>query len=217
MIHLISPTPDLQKSLDFYQKLGFNIHENASGFYGSDGDAVIHVCKDRFIRPGVGLNMDIPDGLKEQAIETALGSVVQDPSGIWIYFTVKEHVDRGSAGMLGNLAGISLECFHMKESVHFFEGLGFEVNAGNADQGWVSMGHPELGGLSCMAPNACPHMFYNPSYTYFNSGKNPEIIAKIRENGVPIEEEVTYFNPDGEVDNVILKDPGGVGFFVFND
>ena len=71
--------------------------------------------------------------------------------------------------------------------------------------------------VSFMVPNVCPHLFFNPSFTYFNSGKNPEIIAKLREAKVPIKEEITLFNPNGEVDNVILQDPGGFGFFVFND
>ena len=67
------------------------------------------------------------------------------------------------------------------------------------------------------APNACPHLFFNPSLTYFNSGKNLEVVEKLRKADVPILEEITAFNPEGKVDNVILRDPGGFGFFVFND
>jgi hypothetical protein len=34
---------------------------------------------------------------------------------------------------------------------------------------------------------------------------------------IKVEEEITAFNPDGIIDNVILRDEGGYGFFVFND
>lgn len=71
--------------------------------------------------------------------------------------------------------------------------------------------------VSLMRPLNCPHLFFNPSLTYFNGGRNPEVIAAIRKAGVPISEEITHFNSRGEVDNVILRDPGGYGFFVFND
>ena len=60
-------------------------------------------------------------------------------------------------------------------------------------------------------------MAYNPSLTYFNGGKNLPVIAAIREAGIPITEEITHFNEDGIVDNVILRDPGGYGFYIFND
>ena len=68
-----------------------------------------------------------------------------------------------------------------------------------------------------MAANSCPHLFFNPSLTYFNSGRNPEVIAGIRAAGIPISEEITIFNKEGRVDNIIIRDPGGYGFFLFND
>ena len=53
--------------------------------------------------------------------------------------------------------------------------------------------------------------------TYFNGGNNLAVIQDIREAGIPITEEITQFNDRGEVDNVIIRDPGGYGFFIFND
>jgi len=44
-----------------------------------------------------------------------------------------------------------------------------------------------------------------------------QIISKLRKLKVPIAEEVVVFNPKGEVDNLVLRDPGGLGIFVFND
>ena len=44
-----------------------------------------------------------------------------------------------------------------------------------------------------------------------------EIIEKIRELNFPITEEITHFNDQGIVDNIIIRDPGGFGFFLFSD
>lgn len=77
-----------------------------------------------------------------------------------------------------------------------------------ADDGFV---------ISLMKPFSCPHLFFNPSMTYFNGKDNLAVIRKIREAGIPITQEITAFNTEGIADNVILRDPGGYGFFVFND
>jgi hypothetical protein len=53
--------------------------------------------------------------------------------------------------------------------------------------------------------------------TYFNGGNNMAVIGKIRSARIPIAEEITHFNKEGIVDNIIIRDPGGYGFFVFND
>jgi hypothetical protein len=68
-----------------------------------------------------------------------------------------------------------------------------------------------------MKPLTCLHLFFNPSLTYFNGGNNLAVIENIRKLGIPITEEITHFNKDGIVDNIIIRDPGGFGFFVFND
>ena len=68
-----------------------------------------------------------------------------------------------------------------------------------------------------MGPCCCPHLFFNPSLTYFNGGQNLPVIKAIREAGIPIAEEITHFNEEGVVDNVVLRDPGGLGMFIFND
>jgi hypothetical protein len=43
------------------------------------------------------------------------------------------------------------------------------------------------------------------------------VIQKIRDLNIPITEEITAFNTECIVDNVIIRDPEGFGFFVFND
>ena len=52
---------------------------------------------------------------------------------------------------------------------------------------------------------------------YFNGKNNLEIIEKIRSEGIEFTQEITEFNKEGIVDNVILRDPGGYGFFLFSD
>jgi hypothetical protein len=88
---------------------------------------------------------------------------------------------------------------------------------GNYEKPYMSL---DLDGFSInlMKPNICPHLFFNPSFTFFNGKEgNPKVIAKVRELGIPIAEEITHFNKEGIVDNIIIRDPGGFGFFLFND
>ena len=69
-----------------------------------------------------------------------------------------------------------------------------------------------------MNPLMCPHLFFNPSLTYFNGKENnPKVIKRLRELKITITEEITHFNDKGIADNVIICDPGGYGFFIFND
>ncbi len=88
---------------------------------------------------------------------------------------------------------------------------------GSIAQGWVAFENGTSVGISIMKPMVCPHLFFNPGLTFFNGGKNLPIIQKIKTVGIPIAEEITVFNKEGIVDNVILCDPGGLGFFIFND
>jgi len=53
--------------------------------------------------------------------------------------------------------------------------------------------------------------------TYFNGKQNLKVIEQIRNNGISITEEITHFNKEGIVDNIIIRDPGGYGFFIFSD
>ena len=43
------------------------------------------------------------------------------------------------------------------------------------------------------------------------------IIEGVRTANIDITEEISHFNPDGIVDNIIIRDPGGLGFFIFSD
>ena len=118
---------------------------------------------------------------------------------------------------LGNFAGVSLETTAIKNSIQFWNILGFEQNMGSIESGWVSLVNKDGMSISLMAPLICPHLFFNPSLTYFNGTNNLNVIKEINARSIPITEEITHFNKEGIVDNIIIRDPGGLGFFLFSD
>jgi hypothetical protein len=228
MLLIQTPTPAIKQSKDFYQRLGFTTISEEP-YRVSDGKVVIEVNPDRFTRAGVVLYRDSWAGtvvaLRQlvPVIQTDTGYLLDDLSGTRISLIeaergpVNTENNHSPSSIIGNFAGLSLEVIDIADAVKVWELLGFEKTMGSAEKGWVSYQNEDGLGISFMKPNMCPHLFFNPSLTYFNSGKNLEVIEKIRAVGVPITEEITVFNEEGIVDNVILRDPGGYGFFVFND
>ncbi|MEM9382574.1 MAG: hypothetical protein AAGB93_21655 [Planctomycetota bacterium] len=225
--HLTTATPSLADSEMYFKMLGFT-KVSASPVLFSDGKALVEIDPDRFARPGIKLHRaswaDALEGLGGFGPVHERGStrLVGAPSGTWVYLVEDDlappaREPESEASVLGSYAGISLETTRMQDSMRFWELLGFRASAGAPDQGWLTMTDEGGFSISLMAPFSCPHMFRNPSLTYFNSGSNPEIIAEIRRREIPILEEVTVFSKSGDVDNVILEEPGGCGFFVFND
>ena len=243
-IHIHTPTPDLAASIDFYERLGFHSQSRSKPAPGEDpssvlmgGDGVtIEINPTRSARAGLRLIRpqwdDVVERLRTVAPVATVpdGHVAVDPSGVWVYLTAGpersevEGADEAPspASKLGGFAGMSLETADLRRSAAFWAELGWKLPdalpENEADQpGWVGSEGPANVGINWMKPNLCPHLFFNPSLTYFNSGKNPAVIQGLREAGVPFTEEITVFNDAGEVDNVIVRDPGGYGFFVFND
>ncbi|MGH1366345.1 MAG: hypothetical protein ACRBF0_22485 [Calditrichia bacterium] len=223
-----TPANDLSKSLEFYTKLKFSIVSEKDPVIVSDGKAFIEITTNKFTRAGIKLlspswERIVPEIEKlTSVIKIDTGYLLSDTSGMWIYLI--EHPDEfdlkpseSSTSVLGNYAGISLETVDIEKSIEVFTLLGFMKTAGDADQGWLTLKNDDDLGISVMKPNFCPHLFTNPSLTYFNGGKNEPVIQNIRDLNIPITEEITHFNDAGIVDNVIIKDPGGFGFFIFND
>jgi len=226
LITLHTPTNALANSIDFYHRLGFKqISETPVLF--TDGKALIEINPDRYARAGIKLygtdwqrEIDLLNMITPVTRSSDV-SLLADPSGVWIYLSkspvdVDFNPEESCFGTLGNFAGLSLETTDLKRSSAIYEALGFKLEGGSPEAGYLAI---SLDGctINLMRPLSCPHLFFNPSMTYFNSGKNPGVIQKIREAAIPIAEEITHFNKDGIVDNVILRDPGGYGFFVFND
>lgn len=190
----------------------------------SDGKAFIQINPERHARAGIKLfrsswNETITK-LERLAtvVETDEGYLLTDTSGMWIYLIETQNqfdlqVAKFSNSALGNYVGISLETPEVKKSKEIWTTLGFQQD----DPNWPSYTNNDQVTLTFYKPYTCPHLFFNPSMTYFNGTNNLKIIEYIRKQNIPITEEITYFNPDGKVDNIIVRDPGGLGFFIFND
>jgi len=223
-----TPANDLKSSLEFYTKLNFNVISEKSPTIVSDGKAFLEITADKFTRAGIKLLR--PNWEKIAAELQAITSVVKiengyllsESSGMWIYLIETSDIydfkpEEASTSVLGSYAGISLETVGVDLSLKILSILEFKQVGGDANQGWITMQNEDALGITVMMPNMCPHLFTNPSLTYFNGGKNEPVIQNIRDLNIPITEEITHFNKEGIVDNVIIKDPGGFGFFIFND
>ena len=225
---LHTPTHQLEESISFYQNLGFKKIPTDGQTIMTDGKAIIEINPDRYARAGIKLYKE--EWLKEVEIlkeTTAVHSIrdgflLSDVNGVWIYLIEKsfhldlEPVDE-SFSVLGNFSGVSIETTDLERSEFVWKNLG-SVMSGSPDQGWVSFKLEDGLSINIMKPLMCPHLFFNPSMTYFNGKEgNPKVIQEIRNKGIPITEEITHFNNEGKVDNIIIRDPGGYGFFIFND
>ncbi len=224
-----TPTPRLPDSLQFYRRLHFTVLSEAGPTLVTDGRVVIEINPDRYARAGIKLyGDDWRETVRKLKEVTAVlpidgGHLLSDPGGTWIYLMdgrprAKADLSAVAPSLLGNYAGLSLEFVDLPRALALWQILGFSKTGGAAEQGWISLTRA-AGGMtvSLMKANACPHLFFNPSLTYFNGAENLAVIGRIRTAGIPITEEITYFNKEGIVDNVVLRDPGGYGFFVFSD
>ncbi|MEM6380536.1 MAG: VOC family protein, partial [Bacteroidota bacterium] len=141
------------------------------------------------------------------------------PSGTAVYLinAARTFSTNSEQSLLGNFAGLSLESPDLEASIKFWNALDLKLKNGSADQGWLTFGQTSGLEVSLMRPLTCPHLFFNPSLTYFNGKENLTVIEKIRQAGLSFAQEITVFNEENLVDNIILRDPGGYGFFVFSD
>lgn len=223
-----TPTNNLQNSLDFYQKLDFKRVDHTDLTLVTDGKALIEINPDRIARAGVKMYRkdwsSVVSSLEKvtNVIKIDDGFILSDPSGVRIYLSEKEiDIAFESAdecfAVTGIYAGLSLETTNIEQSAKIWQILGLEKTMGDLEKGWVAYQNAEGFGVSLMKPMSCPHLFFNPSMTYFNGKNNVAIIQKIRDLGISIAEEITHFSKEGEVDNIIIRDPGGYGFFLFSD
>ncbi|GAB1444629.1 hypothetical protein MASR2M41_02440 [Flammeovirgaceae bacterium] len=223
-----TPTNQLKNSLEFYQKLGFKVIADKSKTIVTDGKTVIEINPDRYARAGVKLykktwTKEVAKLKKLTALhKTKEGFLLSDASGVCIYLVegelkLKHKPAKTSFSVLGNYAGLTLESLDIVRSVEVWKVLGFEIS-GSPDQGWVACKNEDELTVNIMNPLMCPHLFFNPSLTYFNGKENnPKVIKQIRALKIPLVEEITHFNDKAIVENVIIRDPGGYGFFIFND
>ncbi len=223
-----TPTSDLAKSIDFYSRLKFEMLSESDPTVFTDGKALVEINPDRHARAGVktygeDLSREI-SALKEisEVLESNDKYIACDPNGVRVYLSetslgIEYEPKEESFGLTGNYAGLSLEAHDINSTVEFWEAAGFENSGGDISQGWAQFSNGAGMDISLMKPLMCPHLFFNPGVTYFNSGKNLTNIGLLREAGIEFAEEITHFSSDGVADNVIIRDPSGLGFFIFND
>ena len=220
-------TNQLQESLDFYSKLNFTKIENHFNLM-TDGKVIVEINDNRSARAGVKMYRNSWSEIVREleTITTVLkqenGYLLSDFSGVWIYlmeedFELAIDLSMVEPSVLGSFAGVSLETIDIRESLKVWEILGFSKTMGEIEQGWVVYANEDGMSVSFMKANSCPHLFFNPSLTYFNGANNLKIIEQIRDLNIPITEEITVFNKNGIVDNIIIRDSGGLGFFLFSD
>lgn len=221
-------TPKLEETLNFYRRLGYTVKEKEGNYSFSDGSVNIELNTSSFARVGLRFYKtswvnEIDELEKRYQIYTKDNNTIITAEGnTWIYLIETDRKEDGqesgaSKSVLGNYGGISIETGEMKKLSRLLTDLGFEFENGSADSPWCTMKYQDGFSISLMAPNNCPHLFASPSLNYFNNKNNPEVIKAIRDQGIKPWEEITVFNPQNEVDNISLRDPGGLGFFVFND
>ncbi len=220
-----TPTNNLEESLQFYKKLNFKLLENN---IVTDGKAIIEINDNNLARVGIkfyqkdwtSIIVKLKKGVKITELDDAF--VFAMPSGTWIYLMKNEiqvnyENEEKSFSVLGNYAGISLETTYITKSIKILGILGFTKTMGEISQGWIALKNKNGFGISLMVPNVCPHLFFNPSLTYFNGKENISVINRIRDLKIPITQEITHFNKESIVDNIIIRDNGGLGFFLFSD
>lgn len=223
-----TPTNNLDDSLDFYKKLKFKVISNENPTIVTDGKAVIEINPDRFARAGLKIfkstwESEIRNIEKQTAlIKKENEFLLSDPNGVRISLIegkspISIQREETSFGATGNFHGVNIETTDIAKTARFWKDLGFAAQMGSEEDGFISTISEDGLGVALMAARNCPHLFFNPSMTYFNGKQNLDVIQSIRDAGIPITEEITYFNKEGLVDNIIIRDPGGYGFFLFND
>jgi len=221
-------TPNLELSIAFYQQLKFSIEQSHKTNYALGKNLIIEINADRFARAGV----KILNGFSAETIKSFPFPVIKNktensytaisPEGCYVYFEdasdpFQPKLENNENTLLGNYNGISLESINLQNSIDFWTQLGFNLTMGGPDKAWAALSDSTGFELNLMLLNSCPHLFSNPGLNFFNAGENPAIISELKALKIPITEEITIFNPTVPAENVIVKDPGGLTFFIFND
>ena len=221
------PTANLNQSIVFYKKLGFEIRTQGLKILAIDSQICNEINQERTARIYIQLHQNSRNNsllqLKDRTpiIKIEEGYLITDPNGIWIKLiekTLNEKAIRSnSKSLLGNYGGVYIETLDVSKSYEFWSLLGFSSTSKDFSKGWIEIKSEAGDSISLLQAQQCPHLFFNPSLTYFNGFRNLEIIESIKKHNIGIREKVTEFNSKGEVDNIILRDSGGLGFFIFND
>ena len=221
-----TPTNKLSNSVDFYTRLGFRQQADNPLAY-TDGKVMIEIDTIKTARAGFNFykaswTAEV-ETLKQttNVIKTKRGYMICDPSGVWIYLiesarTLPPQAD-SSYSLLGHYQGSTLESGNIMASYALYTALGLQKVSGAPEKGFVVLSNGKGFSVALLRPQMSPHLFFNPSLTYFNGTRNLSIINNIKATGIPVTQDITWFSKDGSADNIIIRDPGGYGFFVFSD
>ncbi len=227
-----SPAPNLEASIGFYHKLNFvQTYQKDLVHIFSDAAIDIMVNGASSTRLSYVVFTKEIDGLKQRLPETAklfnhdTGLVTTDPNGVRVYiypFESNPTLDKSGIrekNVCGNNFGTGIETGRFDDSIQFWHALGYSTNNEITDKTqYATLVQDDCPAITLFAPGICPHAFYNPSLTYFNGKEgNPKVISALLKLGISPVEEITIFNNTGEVDNIIISDPGGLHAFIFND
>lgn len=223
--------PSAEESLAHYRRLKY--HEKQLGdqeWLFFDRMSCFILSAQRDARHGLRIYADDPTALRQllDQITTTYdkkdGFCCMDPSGVYQHTTNEQlpTVPDQSAitnSLCGKNYGLGIESGRLAQSVEHYELLGYKAEkALEENTMYYTMTHPTGPPITLYRPTICPHAFYSPSYTFFNGKEgNKKVIANLREAGTQIRQEITWFNDAGDVDNIIISDPGGFHSFIFND
>lgn len=221
-----TPTNKITNSHNFYQQLNYTLALFSEGrnIY-SDGQVLIEINSDRSARAGINFyQADWSSVLEKRSsitiVEQKEGFLLCDPNGVFVQLkngAIPDFSTTISPSTLGTFGGVSIETIDLSKSIQFWKLFGYEVIQGSLEKGWITLANKTGLDISLVKIGSCPHLFFNPGLNYFNGEKNLSIIQQIRDLGIVLTEEITHFNKEGIVDNIIIRDPGGLGFFIFND
>ena len=142
---LQTPTADLNQSIVFYEKLGFEIQTLGSRIVALDAQNCIEINPERTARVCIQLhqsnwNKTLLD-LKSHTpiIKTKEGYLITDLNGIWIKLIVETWNEKITTSnyksLLGNSAGVCIETLEVSKSDEFWNWLGFSSESKDFSKG----------------------------------------------------------------------------------
>lgn len=200
-----SPAPDVNASLSYYKDIGFESTKWRKAYLCHIKKLTIFLNPDPYSRPCINLF-----GAQEER-------TMVSPSGTWVKERKEKikYSSQDTKSLLGNYAGVCVETLDLEASFIFWQAKGFKGDF-DLNVSWCQLENENGDRLSLLKANSCPHLFTNPSLAFFNGPENSAIIQKIKALRLPVNQEV-IFGEEASAENLILNDPGGLGFFIFND
>lgn len=225
--------PDAEESLAHYRKLGYQEHVLSDAmylFFDKASSFILNTARDA--RHGLRCFVDDIEMARRDWQEITVlydsdgGFFCTDPNGVYLFFQsrtdsaqILNKTDANEHCLCGVNYGLGIESGRFDTSLAFYTHLGYKSDKpANEKTAYITLTHDAGPPITLFKPNTCPHAFYNPSFTFFNGKEgNKKVIEDLTTAQVTIRQGISWFNPDGEVDNIIISDPGGFHSFIFND